>query len=107
MVNACLGAGMPHVIAVSKRHEVKDQAAVVFTKQFYKNFFQGKSVAQSFELAKLNVRFDVNDDEADKFRLHGEGDHNRTFTDMTECDIRGGVFTDETRRWVGACYPHD
>ncbi|CAN0148441.1 unnamed protein product, partial [Ectocarpus fasciculatus] len=51
--NAFVEAGVPHVVAVKHDAEVKDEAALDFSKLFYAALFEngGKTVKQAFESA--------------------------------------------------------
>ena len=50
-----LKSGAKHVICVKDKRYVKDEAAIEFTKTFYERIFQGKSVCESFDMAKEAV----------------------------------------------------
>ncbi|OQR99661.1 hypothetical protein THRCLA_06423 [Thraustotheca clavata] len=52
---AFLACGIPHVIAVKVEERLEDQAAIVFTKNFYLGLGQGKSVAESFDIGRNSV----------------------------------------------------
>ncbi|CAK9096410.1 unnamed protein product [Durusdinium trenchii] len=81
-----LDAGAPHVVCC--RGSVFDATASSFTKAFYRAFAAGKSVAQAFDLAKLEIRTAPQPGlraEADKYLLLPEDDptHHSCFCELS------------------------
>jgi hypothetical protein len=89
-------AGVPHVVAVSKKYEVLDQASQEFSRAFYTALLNGRSVQEAFDIAQAHVSCcgdipAVYRSEASKFLLLGDGDHSeRIFSDA----MPGGVIHD-------------
>jgi hypothetical protein len=74
-------AGVPHVVCCQQESELKDTAALAFTRQFYLALAIGHTVKESFEQGCKAVRVTPNlknpDEEMKKFLLLPEdGDHN-------------------------------
>jgi nucleoside-triphosphatase THEP1 len=74
-------AGVPHVVCCEEEAELKDAAALAFTKQFYLSLAVGNTVRQSFEQGCLAVGATANlrsaDLEMKKFvLLPRDGNHN-------------------------------
>lgn len=104
---AFVEAGVQHVVCVNVDEQVRDDAAVIFTRAFYLALIAGKTVQQSFDIGKVAVLSapDVPDglQESQKFLLlpapsedgvgGGEGakpaaDHNRCiFADAPPGDL--------------------
>ena len=72
-------AGVPHVVCCQQEDELKDVAALAFTKQFYLALAMGRTVKDSFELGRRAVRHSAlknADAEMRKFMLLPEnGNH--------------------------------
>ncbi|KDO34206.1 hypothetical protein SPRG_19045 [Saprolegnia parasitica CBS 223.65] len=90
--SAFLQCGIPHVIAVKVEERLEDQAAIVFTKNFYLALGQGKSVAESFEIGRHAVSVYPHLPHAikaaSKFQLLPEGDdHNEVIFPMVELPL--------------------
>lgn len=49
---AFVKAGVPHVVCVKVDSKIQDAAAIAFTRAFYVAFLSGKSVLDSFSIAK-------------------------------------------------------
>jgi hypothetical protein len=85
--NAFVEAGVPHVIAVRTDSQVCDKSAQKFMHHFYLALLVGRTVRESFEIAKEAVRAapgQLRQDEPRKFLLLPEnGDHSvKIFTDI-------------------------
>ena len=50
-----LEQGVRHVVCVKEMKEVLDEAALTFTKYFYKDILNQKTVCDAFKAAKNNV----------------------------------------------------
>ena len=50
-----LKADAEHVICIEKDKEVLDDAAILFTENFYRALFKGQSVCEAFDDAKISV----------------------------------------------------
>ncbi|OQS01448.1 hypothetical protein ACHHYP_00761 [Achlya hypogyna] len=90
--SAFLACGVPHVIAVKVEERLEDQAAIVFTKNFYLALGQGKGVADSFDIARHAVAVYPHLAQATKaaakFRLLPEGaDHSEIVFPMVEMPL--------------------
>ncbi|CCI50258.1 unnamed protein product [Albugo candida] len=55
LANALVSCGIPHVIAVRTSQKVEDHAAIEFTRSFYLALATGKSVQNSFTIAREAV----------------------------------------------------
>jgi hypothetical protein len=91
-------AGVPHVVAVSKKYEVLDQASQEFSRAFYTALLNGRSVQEAFDIAQAHVSCcgdipDVYHSEAAKFLLLGMGDH----SEVIFSDAKQGEYIDDTR----------
>ena len=74
-------AGVPHVVCCRQESELKDTAALAFTRQFYLSLAVGNTVKDSFDIGCNAVRATPNlrnaETEMEKFRLLPEnGNHN-------------------------------
>lgn len=74
-------AGVPHVVCCKQQFELKDTAALAFTRQFYLALAVGHTVKESFEQGRKAVRATPNlrdaDSETEKFiLLPRDGNHN-------------------------------
>ena len=49
---AFVDAGVPHVVCVKKEAELRDSAALAFTRAFYEALVVGHTVASSFSIGK-------------------------------------------------------
>ena len=58
-----------HVICIKKNKHVLDDAAIMFTKSFYKLLFEGKSVCKAFSQAKQDVDLNFGEKEASIFSI--------------------------------------
>ena len=54
---AFVSAGVPHVVSIDTKFEVSDQGAMTFTKYFYEALLCGRTIRDSFNLAKQSVQF--------------------------------------------------
>ena len=70
---AFIAAGVAHVVAVRREAQLQDKAACAFADQFYSALFRGRTVRQSFDIAKQAVGTDPSivraELESDKFVL--------------------------------------
>ena len=66
---AFLEKGVGHVICVKMNRQVLDQAALTFTKYFYKDILNLKTVCAAFESAKAHVASLLKQSESDLFTL--------------------------------------
>ncbi|MEH2241656.1 SUMF1/EgtB/PvdO family nonheme iron enzyme [Nostoc sp.] len=93
LAQAFIKAGVSHVIAVNAEDKILDVAARCFSRRLYQALFNQVSVANSFLLSRNAVKLDdkliklfnsqtfqqgVNFDEAFKFRLLPQTDHNQS-----------------------------
>jgi len=74
-------AGVPHVVCCTQESELKDTAALAFTRQFYLSLAVGNTVKESFDHGCKAVRATPNlkdaEEEMKKFQLlPADGDHN-------------------------------
>jgi hypothetical protein len=77
---AFASAGVPHVVCCQQEYELKDAAALAFTRQFYLALAVGNTVKESFEQGRKAVRATPNlkdaEEEMKKFVLLPlDGDH--------------------------------
>ena len=61
--------GVQHVICIKAGQYVNDQAAVNFTRLFYKLLFQGKQICHAFEYAKTSVEWNHEVRDGEMFKL--------------------------------------
>jgi hypothetical protein len=70
-------AGVPHVVCCQQESELKDSAALAFTRQFYLSLAVGHTVKESFEQGRKAVRATPNlrnaEEEMKKFVLLPKG----------------------------------
>ena len=59
--------GAKHVVCVKQQRFVLDEAAIQFTRTFYKHIFQGTPICTAFEAAKSAVGGHIRESEANLF----------------------------------------
>lgn len=62
-------AGAKHVICVREGSEVLDEAALIFTRNFYAQIFKGSLICEAFKLAKAAVEFQINIGSSNMFKM--------------------------------------
>ena len=62
-------SGVKHVVCIKQKDEVLDAAALTFTKFFYKDLMEQKTVCDAFFAAKGHVEFRYKKFESDMFTL--------------------------------------
>jgi len=76
---AFVSVGVPHVVSIDTKFEVSDEGAMTFTKYFYEALLVGRTIRESFDLAKQSVQFITSSAKRDyeKFKLlPKKGNHN-------------------------------
>ena len=63
-------SGVDHVICIKSARYVLDEAAIKFTKHFYKAIFEGQDVNKSFKNAQLSATLQFEKGEVNLFTLH-------------------------------------
>ncbi|MBM3749133.1 MAG: CHAT domain-containing protein, partial [Acidobacteria bacterium] len=83
MAQALVNVGVPHVVVIYCETPVDDRAAITFARNFYPALLAGETVQAAFDRAQATVwaSGDMPPDQAEweawKFRLLGQGNHNR------------------------------
>ena len=54
---AFVSSGVPHVVSIDTKFEVSDEGAMTFTKYFYEALLCGRTIRDSFKLAKQSLEF--------------------------------------------------
>ena len=72
--------GVKHVICVKQQQEVLDQAALLFTKFFYTDIFNEKTVCEAFQAAKKHVEFLLKTNESELFILLPTVKHQKCYS---------------------------
>ena len=62
-------AGVKHVVCIGQQHEVLDQAALLFTKFFYKSILNQSTICDAFKSTKNFVKNQYKNYESDRFTL--------------------------------------